>query len=133
MLIHLWNNFKDGVPTGINETYIVKSCKFYILNYLRKIIENIKILSLETLINEDGDKLKDVLASKSETDPLDRYKKLTLKEIKKELPKKEKEVFSLLLKGYTVREVGHRLGVSHVRIVKLKQGIIKKWQAKVKR
>jgi len=133
MLIHLWNNFKDGVPSDINEAYILRGCEFYILNYLRKTKENIKVLSLETPINENGDTLKDILPSKNERGFLDQNKKLAVKEIKRDLSKKEKKAFSLLLKGYTVREVGHELGVSHVRVVKLKQGIIKRWQAKVKR
>ena len=64
---------------------------------------------------------------------MDGYKKLTFGEVKGELSEKEKNVFSLLLEGYTVREVGYKLRVSHVRIVKLKQGIVKKCQAKVKR
>jgi len=133
MLIHLWNNFKDGVPSDINEAYIVRGCEFHILNYLRKTKENIKILSLETPINEDGDTLKDILSIENENDSLDIYERLSVEEIKKDLSKKEKKTLSLLLEGYTLREVGRKLGVSHVRIVKLKQDIIKKWRAKVKR
>ncbi len=133
MLVHLWNNFKDGIPANMNEVYIIKGCEFHILNYLRKAKDNIKILSLETPIDENGGILRDILPSNNERDSLDGYKKLTFGEVKGELSEKEKNVFSLLLEGYTVREVGYKLRVSHVRIVKLKQGIVKKCQAKVKR
>jgi len=39
--------------------------------------------------------------------------------------KREKDVFGLLLEGYTVREAGGKLGISHVMVVKLKNKIIK--------
>jgi len=133
MLIHLWNNFKDGVPADINEAYIIRGCEFHILNYLRKKKGNIKILSLETPINDNGGTLRDILPSNNEKDSFDGDKKLIVEEIKRGLSKREKDVFSLLLEGYTVREVGCKLEVSHVRVVKLKQGIIKKWQARIEK
>ena len=54
MFIHLWNNFKDGAPAGMNEAYIVKGCEFHILNYIRKEREKATIVSLEEPLNEDG-------------------------------------------------------------------------------
>ena len=36
------------------------------------------------------------------------------------LTRREKEVFCLALEGLTTREIGSRLGISHVRVVKLK-------------
>jgi DNA-directed RNA polymerase specialized sigma subunit len=39
-----------------------------------------------------------------------------------------KRVFALLLQGLTTREVGARVGVSHVRVVKLKQELIREYQ-----
>ena len=49
MCIHLWNHFKDGIPPGINDTYIIKGCEFHVLNYLRKEREKGIILSLEDM------------------------------------------------------------------------------------
>jgi DNA-binding CsgD family transcriptional regulator len=40
--------------------------------------------------------------------------------------KREKDVFGLLLEGYTVREAGEKLGISHVMVVKLKNRLINK-------
>ena len=42
------------------------------------------------------------------------------------LTPREKEVFILALEGLTVREIGDRLGVSHVRVVKLRANIKEK-------
>lgn len=132
MCIHLWSNFGDGTPGGVNTSYIVKSCEFYILNYLRKVREKARIVSLEEPINEDGDTLKDILPDRKE--PLDKFidRDLTIKDIRNNrLSRREREVFSLLLKGLTVREAGKELGVSHVMVVKVKNRIIKKWQRKI--
>ncbi len=133
MCIHLWKNYKDGQPTGINEAYIVKGCEFHILNYLRKEREKARIVSLEESINEEGGTLKDILPDGKE--PLDKFidRDLTIEDIKNNgFTKREKEVFSLLLSGLTVREAGKELGISHVMVVKVKNRIIKKWQKKEK-
>lgn len=132
MCVYLWNNFKDGVPDGINDAYIVKGCEFYISNILRKKREKATILSLEEPVDENGGTLKDILADPGR--PLDRRidKNLAINEVENNgFVRREKEVFSLLLKGYTVREIGKRLDISHVMVVKYKKKIIKKWQKKV--
>lgn len=132
MCIYLWNNYKYGLPAGINDAYAVRGCEFHILNYLKKEREKAVMVSLETPINEEGGTLKDILEDTEE--PLSRRidKKMTVDEINNNgFSVKEKEIFSLLLHGYTVREAGEKLGISHVMVVKHKNNIIKKWHKKV--
>jgi len=129
----LWKNYKDGQPAGINEAYIVRGCEFHILNILRKEREKARIASLEEPLDEDGGTLKDILPDTKE--PLDKFidRNLTIEDIKNNgCTKREKEIFSLLLNGLTVREAGKELGISHVMVVKVKNRIIKKWQKKEK-
>ena len=131
MCISLWSKFKDGVPEGLNEAYIVKGCRFHILNCLRKNRDKVILVSLEAPINDDGGRLEDVLSDTKES--LDRRieRDLTVEEIKNNgFTPREKQVFSLSLEGYTVREVGKKLGISHVMVVKFRQRIIRKWQKK---
>ena len=131
MCIHLWNNFRSGIPKGINETYIVRGCLFHILNYLRKQRENVYLLSLEEPINEKGWTLADVLQGENESAYVYIDRQITIEDIKNNgFTKREKEVFSLLLRHYTVREIGRKLGISHVRVVKIKNSLVKKWQKK---
>lgn len=134
MCIHLWKKFENGVPDVMNDAYIVRGCEFHILNYLRKVKDKIRILSLDKPINENGDTLKDVLPNRADT--LNRSivdREITTDYIRNNsLTNREKEVFSLLLEGYTVRETGKELGVSHVMVIKYKQTIIKKCQRKGK-
>ncbi|MCK5306343.1 MAG: sigma-70 family RNA polymerase sigma factor [Candidatus Omnitrophica bacterium] len=131
MCIHLWDKFKNGVPEDINESYIVRGCEFHLLNYLRKGKEAMTAVSFEEPINEDGSTLKDLLPEEKE--PVDSYvnRKIVIEEIKSNgFSKREKEVFSFLLEGYTVRETGEALGISHVMVVKFKRRIVEKWQKK---
>src|SRR3989338_2893173 len=127
MASHLWNNFKDGVPEGLNDTYIIKGCEFHILNYMRKEKEKVYRVSMEQPLNEKGDTLRETLSDNSER--LDKRvdKKMLIDYIMNNgFSKREKEVFSLILQGYTVREAGRELGISHVMVVKLKNRLINK-------
>jgi RNA polymerase sigma factor (sigma-70 family) len=123
---HLWNNFKDGAPEGLKDTYIIKGCEFHILNYMRKQREKIYKVSLEAPINENGDTLKENIADGQESLDKKVDKKMLVDYIMNNgFSKREKEVFGLLLEGYTVREAGKKIGISHVMVVKLKNRLIK--------
>ena len=122
---HLWNKFKDGVPAGLNDTYIIKGCEFHILNYMRKEKEKIRRVSLEEPLNESGDTLRETLQGNlMPLDVLVDRKMLVDYIMNNGFSKREKDVFALLLEGHTVREVGEKLGISHVMVVKLKNKII---------
>ena len=133
MCLHLWRNFKDGLPSGINEAYVVKGCEFHILNTLKKCREKAVLVSLEEPCGDHSGRLNDLLPDTQE--PLDSRigRKITINEIRNNgMTKREKEVFSLLTEGYTFREIGQKLGISHVRAVKIKKKIIVKYQRKNK-
>ena len=133
MCIHLWKKFENGVPSGMNDAYIIRGCEFHILNYLRKEKDKIRVLSLDKPINENGDTLKDVLENPADTLNRSIDRGIMTDYIRNNgFSKREKQVFSLLLEGYTVREIGKELGVSHVMVVKFKQRIIKKCQRRGK-
>ena len=131
MSAHLWDKFEDGMPEGLSYSYIVKGCKFFILNYLRKKRNKVMILSLETPLNDEGGKLGDIIPDDKEPLKTRIDRESTINDIKRNgLSAREKEVLSLLLKGYTVREAGKDLGISHVMVVKVKQRIVQKWRKK---
>lgn len=132
MMLHLWDKFRDGVPEGINRSYIVRGCKFHILNYLRKKRDKAWMVSLEEPINENGNTLKDILAARQQDTRKDIDAELTADQILHNgLTRREKEVFLFLLQGYTLRETGRKLGISHVRVVNLRRNIRQKWEKKL--
>ncbi|MFH1857197.1 MAG: sigma-70 family RNA polymerase sigma factor [Candidatus Omnitrophota bacterium] len=127
MCLHLWQKFPAGLPDGINESYVVKGCEFCVLNYIRVKIKKVIILSLEEPIDEGVTRLKDVLNDGNESLDSEINKKLLMENVKdNEFSRKEKEVFSLLLEGYTTREIGGMMNVSHVMVVKYKRRIMDK-------
>ena len=74
----------------------------------------------------NGDTLKENLPSGVESLDKTVDKKMLVDYIMNNgFSKREKDVFGLLLEGYTVREAGGKLGISHVMVVKLKNKIIK--------
>jgi len=125
MTSHLWDKFKLGVPEGLNDTYIIKGCEFHILNYMRKEREKIHRVSLEEPLNERGDTLRETLPANSMSLDVSVDRKMLVDHVMNNgFSKKEKEAFGFLLEGYTVRETGQRLGISHVMVVKIKNKII---------
>lgn len=134
MCTFLWEGYRDGVGEGFTDYYIARGCELHILNYLRTHKEKVWLSRLEEPINENGDMLKDGLPCRSEDISRMADRNIAIDTITNNgFTKREKQVFGLLLKGYTTREAGKRLGISHVMVVKSRKTLIKKWQVKEKR
>ena len=131
MCLYLWSRFEEGTPVGMNESYIIKACEFHLLNFLRKGRKNVWLQSLDEPLSPNGGTLKDIIPDTREYISAVTETHLTIDDIKsKKLTKKEREVLSLLLKGYTAREAAEKIGVSHVMVLKHKKNIIKKYKKK---
>lgn len=112
-LIHLWNNFKQGRLNHKTDSYILQGCFFHLKNYLRKVRLKAALVNLDDLA--DNQKEPQALSEDLDTP-------MVIEAILNNgLSKREKEIFSFSLEGLTVREIGSRLGISHVRVVKLKK------------
>lgn len=134
MCAHLWNAYKDGIPDGINDAYIVKGCEFHVLNYIRKQREKASIISLEQPIGEEGDKVGDIIPDDAEPLEYTAEKNIAIEEIRNNgFSEKEKAVFSLLAEGRTAREAGARLGISHVMVLKYKKNLINRMREVTKK
>ncbi|MFC1620888.1 LuxR C-terminal-related transcriptional regulator [Candidatus Omnitrophota bacterium] len=131
MCLYLWRNYANGLPIGINKSYVIKGCEFHIQNFLRKGRPKVPLSSLDKLISPGGQTLGDILEDKKSDFRKDSGDKLTVDEIRNiGLTDKEKSVLNCLLKGCTVRGAGKELGISHVAVLKHKKNIIKKWNKK---
>jgi len=125
-LIHLWLDFKEGKLSDKTDSYILQGCYFHLKNYIRKNYDKANLISLENSANEEEALNLDNILSLE--DPQSSFElihcKMLIEKINNNgLTKREKEVFSLALEGLTTRETGSRLGISHVRVVKLKSKI----------
>lgn len=129
MLFHLWERWRKGEFEDKNDAYIKGSCWFHLKNYLRKFREKAKLVSLYEPLGENGITLEELIPDQK---PLITQKwddAIFIQQMKeKELTRREKEVAELLSQGYTLREIGKRLGVSHVMVLKIKEKIAKKFK-----
>ena len=126
-LMHLWNLFQQGKVEANTDSYILQGCFYHLKNYLRKTLDKAKLMSLSKIIDEDDTTLDDFLAYEggSAIQEID-YSLLVEAAEKNGLSKRELQILSLSLEGLTLREIGHRLGISHVMVLKVKDEVREK-------
>lgn len=123
----LWVKHQRGELSDKTDSYILQGSLFFLKNYIRKAYTRIDShsVSLEKIINENKDTLEDLVfaegygAGAHDGEHLERDVRIRLNE-------REGVVLSLYIRNFTTREIGCRLGISHVMVVK----IIKKIRAK---
>lgn len=122
-LVHLWQDFQRGLLNDKADSYILQGCYFHLKNYLRKVKTKAKLVSMETIIYGEDSSLEETSLLEDENakcyfDYLN--DKLLVETIHNNgLTTREKDILSLCSRGLTVREIGQKLGISHVRVVKL--------------
>jgi len=127
-LIRLWLDFKEGKLDDKTDSYILQGCYFHLKNYLRKVQDKARLISMDALIDEEGASLEEMLSSDNSGISFEDLDNQMLFERIDGcgVTEREKEVLSFCMQGFTIREVGKHLGISHVMVVKLKNKIQKK-------
>lgn len=129
-LVHLWLDFKEGKLQDKTDSYILQGCYFHLKNHLRKVRDKVRIVSMDTLVDGEGADLEEILCLEHPRASFEELDSQMLSERIQNsgLTLREKEILSLCMEGMTVREIGRRLGISHVMVVKLKKKIQEKSQ-----
>ncbi|MDD4955090.1 MAG: sigma-70 family RNA polymerase sigma factor [Candidatus Omnitrophica bacterium] len=125
-LFSLWEKYNENKLSDKTDSYILQGCLFFLKNHIRKVYKKIdaKSVSLNAVINEDEGTLEDVLASRCIDPGAGSFEcSLLLKDIYAKLSDQEKKVADLSINDTTVREIGKRLGISHVMVVKIRNRI----------
>jgi len=120
-VLHLWLDFNQHKLDDKTDSYILQGCYFHLKNYIRTVKEKRALVSLDAIIGEGNNDLEDFLPA---TDPKEYFDYLNNRALietirNNGLTTREKEIFNLALSGLTTREIGGKLGISHVRVVKL--------------
>ncbi|MDD5130419.1 MAG: sigma-70 family RNA polymerase sigma factor [Candidatus Omnitrophica bacterium] len=125
--IHLWSDFLKGKLNDKTDSYILQGCYFHLKNYIRKVNERSNIISIDAVLSTDQEStVEDVLGQYwSCPDCRDQLhnKFLTQNIHNNGFNLKEKKLLTYFSQGLTTRDIGKRMGVSHVSVVKLMQKI----------
>ncbi len=133
-LINLWDCLETGELSSKNKSYILKGCYFHIQNYLRthKVKAGVASLDEEVSCGEEVSYcLRDLIADHRAIGTEESHSRLIVEKIRNNgLTIQERKVFNLLYEGFNLREVAAKLSISHVRVLKIKQGIRDRYRKK---
>jgi RNA polymerase sigma factor (sigma-70 family) len=123
-LLYLWT--KLSAPDGEDKTdsYILQGCYFHMRNHIRTVQDGAPLINLSEPAGEDGISLEDILPWEgiSAYDEVEGRLQIEAM-IAQGMTDQELSVLLLSLEDLTTREIGDKLGVSHVRVVKIKNRI----------
>ena len=126
-LLYLWLKQKDAPFTDETDSYIVQGCFFHLKNHIRMVHKGVdrRTICFSKPIDR-GDTMGDCLAKEEANTGGEIEMNMLVEECMSLLSDREKKVFTLALEERTVREIGKKLGVSHVTIVKTMKSIREK-------
>jgi len=129
-LIHLWTRFASGDLLDKTDSYMLQGCYFHLKNYIRKIQDPASLsgFSVGETADDDGPRLEDIIDDRSLA-PFDGVEGNLQIEAMAEIgiTQREKAVLRLCIEGMTTREIGKKLGISHVSVVKIRNSIREKY------
>ncbi|MDD5281500.1 MAG: sigma-70 family RNA polymerase sigma factor [Candidatus Omnitrophica bacterium] len=125
--IHLWGSFLKGELGDKTDSYILQGCYFHLRNYIRKINERSNIVSIDAALNSNNEAtVEDILGEYWACDDCrqELHNKFLAQSIRNNgFNPVEKRLLDYFSQGLTTRDIGKRMGVSHVTIVKMTQKI----------
>jgi len=124
-LIRLLEDHREGKLEDKTDSYILQGCYFHLKNHIRKAQDKAPMVSLSSLLNDEGADLEDVLPSTLPISlPAFAQERVLVEDIEDSgLTEKEKRLVGLCMEGLTVREIGKKLGVSHVMVIRIRNDI----------
>ncbi len=129
-LVHLWKECVAGKLADKTDSYILQGCYFHLQNYIRRVKDKVTLLSLDIHVGEEREHLEETLSLKDEKsdDYFQRLNEKLIVEVIRNngLTIREKELLPFFAEGLTIREIGKKVGVSHVWVLKMKEEIRRK-------
>ena len=121
--IHLWNNFLKGTIRDKTDSYILQGCYFHLKNYIRKVNERPNIISIDAALNRDEESTVEDILGQYWACP-DCREQLHNKFLAQSIQNngsnpRERILLTYISQGLTTRDIGKRMGISHVSVVKL--------------
>ncbi|MBD3245839.1 MAG: sigma-70 family RNA polymerase sigma factor [Candidatus Omnitrophica bacterium] len=128
---HLWEEYCAHRFTRRNESYILHGCYYFLKNFIRKSSRTLDRRTL-SLHRPSADEYQEYAERIPERGP-DSFSRLNARICERDLDRlldpRELKIIRLRLAGYTAREIGAQLGISHVMVAKLRARIREKCRA----
>ncbi len=125
--IHLWSNFLKGKLSDKTDSYILQGCYFHLKNYIRKVNERSNIISIDAALStNDEATVEDILGRYWACQDCrgDLHNKFLVQSIQDNgFNPKEKRLLAYFSQDLTTRDIGKRMGISHVSVIKMMQKI----------
>lgn len=128
-MLHLWLEANKGTLRDKTDSYILQGCYFFLKNYIRCLVKAVDAssVSIDAPRDEEGSSLYDLIPATGSTTGIDSVEIfMFLDRIGEDFEDSERDIVCRKLEGYTVREIGAYMGVSHVTIVKKEKKIREK-------
>jgi RNA polymerase sigma factor (sigma-70 family) len=120
-LVRLWTDFEAGALDDKTDSYVLQGCYYHLKNYIRKVQDKAPVVSLNSMVDEELTRLEEILEAE-DVAPFDYvHGKMQVEALLESgLTQRERDVLALSMEGMTTREVGGKLGISHVAVVKVR-------------
>lgn len=123
-LENLWVSYNSNRLADKTESYVLQGCYFHLKNYIRKTMDKVKLVSLQKF-NEDGDSSIENFLGYEDRHIENNAENVSISESAavKNMTARERAVLNMSMDGLTVREIGQKLGISHVMVIKIKKNM----------
>lgn len=123
-MIHLWNSYREGSIDDKTDSYLLQGAYFHLKNYLRTHLDKVRPESMDAVMTDGETEFGETIAAETAlpSDAID-GEELLDKARSGGLDSREMRVLMLFMDGFTTREIGSRLGISHVMVVKIRKRI----------
>lgn len=125
-MIHLWLSYNKGILSNKTDSYILQGCYFHLKNHIRTVIDKASVVSLHEMMDNGDLSPENLIAAETIHPGNEPDAKATQERIEMALNEREMAVLNMSCDGLTVREIGQKLNVSHVMIVKIRSGLKRK-------
>ena len=125
-LIYMWEAYRRGELEFKTDSYILQGAYYFLKNYIRKKAKGIDRASISMSKEvEIGRTVEETLTVSANTTGIEESVEIfmLLDEVEQKFTDRERKVFYYRIEGYTSREIGSKLGVSHVMVIKIQKSI----------
>lgn len=127
-LMNLWSHYKKGSLIDKTDSYILQGCYFHLRNHLRKSAEKVSLISLHEPLNKEGPALEELIMAENTVSSENADSMIDIDTMEQKLlTGRERQVLEFSMGGMTMREIGSKLGISHVMVLKIKNRIREKY------